>query len=37
MGRTFKEICFVTSYFGDNKKIDIAKKFKKHDNYDYFF
>ena len=37
MGRIFKEICFVTSYFGDIKKIDIAKKFKKHDEYDYFF
>ena len=27
----------MTSYFGQIKKIDIAKNFKKHDEYDYFF
>ena len=37
MTRIFREICFVTSYFGDIKKIDISKNFKRHQNYDYFF
>ena len=37
MTRIFKEICFVSTYFGNVENIDIAKNFKKHDEYDYFF
>ena len=35
MTRIFKEICFVSTYFGNVENIDIAKNFKKHDEYDY--